>query len=231
MGSATNSWGHHRNEAPPRRVRITKPFYMGIHEVTVAQYESVMGVAHEGQKKGEGVGNVAPGPTNQPVDRVSWSDATDFCRKLGEKTGRSIRLPTEAEWEYACRAGSPTLWSFGDDVNELNQYAWYNAEGKSGLQNVGGRKPNAWGLYDMHGNVREWCRDRFCADYYAWGPTDNPPGPGTGIFRVLRGGSAGNLLAGRNAEFARSARRAYGRPDIRHMEVGFRVAVEIADGQ
>jgi formylglycine-generating enzyme required for sulfatase activity len=96
---------------------------------------------------------------------------------------------------------------------------------------VGGKKPNPWGLYDMYGNVAEWCQDRFAEDYYAWSPTDNPAGPDTGMFRVLRGGSAYNLLFGRNAELARSARRSYGHPNIRCMEVGFRVVVEAAGGE
>ncbi|MDP6357199.1 MAG: SUMF1/EgtB/PvdO family nonheme iron enzyme [Planctomycetota bacterium] len=221
MGSQTNSWGHHRNESPQHRVRVTKPFYMGIHEVTEAQYSAVTG------------SSPSRGGKDRPVGGVSWNDAMDFCSKLSKKTGKSVRLPTEAEWEYACRAGTTTLWSFGDNEGDLDKYAWYAHKRLKDetTRDVGGKKPNPWGLYDMYGNVREWCLDRFAADFYKWAPTDNPSGPETGMFRVLRGGSAYNLLFGRNAELARSARRAYGHPDIRNKEVGFRMVVETDGGQ
>jgi formylglycine-generating enzyme required for sulfatase activity len=244
MGSRETSWAHHRNEAPRRRVRITKPFYMGIHEVTVAQYEAVMGHgAYEWPRQlvmqhGHPVSferSVKPAAmANRPVERISWNQAVLFCRRLGEKTGRTVRLPTEAEWEYACRAGTTTPWAFGDldEVSVLGEYAWYGdgAKGVQGVQDVGGKKPNAWGLYDMYGNVREWCHDRYAEDYYAWAPTDDPAGSATGMFRILRGGSASNLLFGGNAELARSARRAWGHPDIRCDEVGLRVVIEAVGG-
>jgi len=244
MGSATNSWAHHKNESPQHRVRITKPFYLGIHEVTVAQYEAVMGKgAYEVppavvRNHGSPVSfepKIDPASlANRPVEQISWPAATDFCRRLSEKTGRTARLPTEAEWEYACRAGTTTQWAFGDldKVSVLGEYAWYGegAKGVQGVQDVGGKKPNAWGLYDMYGNVREWCHDRYAEDYYAWSPTDDPAGPETGLFRVLRGGSAYTLLFGRNAELARSARRAWAHPDIRSREVSLRVVVEPGGG-
>jgi formylglycine-generating enzyme required for sulfatase activity len=240
MGSEANSWAHHRNEGPQHRVRITKPFYMGVYELTVAQYEAVMGkgsyerprpmVRQHGSPVSFGRSDKPVPMANKPVERISWNQATDFCRRLSQKAGKTVRLPTEAEWEYACRAGTTTQWSFGDldKLPAMSEYAWYGGgdKGVSGVQDVGGKKPNAWGLYDMHGNVAEWCQDRFAEDYYAWSPTDNPPGPETGMFRVLRGGFAYNLLYGRNAELARSARRTYGHPDIRCEEVGFRVVVE-----
>jgi formylglycine-generating enzyme required for sulfatase activity len=215
MGSATNTWGHHRNEGPLHRVWITKPFYMGVCEVTRAQYDAAMG------------NNSAGDSTNRPAASVSWREATNFCGRASAKTGRRVRLPTEAEWEYACRAGTATPWSFGDldRIDAMKDYAWCYEEARSGLKDVGGKKPNAWGLYDMHGNVSEWCMDRFGADYYLLSPMDNPAGPETGIFRVMRGGSADNL-ARRNVEFARSARRAWGHPDIRSGGVGFRVVIE-----
>ena len=227
MGSETNAWGHHRNESPLHRVRITKPFYMGVFEVTRAQYDAVMGTATAGD---------AP---NRPAASVSWRDATNFCARMSRITGRRARLPTEAEWEYACRAGTATPWSFGDAdrVDEtIRDCAWYADEAAGGPSDVGGKKPNAWGLHDMHGNVSEWCMDRFGEDYYALSPTDDPAGPETGVFRVLRGGSADNLKR-RNVELARSARRAWGHPDLpilqrgmNHMYVGFRVVVE-AEGE
>ncbi len=224
MGSATTSWAHHRSEAPQHSVRMTRPFHMGAFEVTEAQYESVMG--EKPLRRG----------ANQPVANVSWNDATDFCRKLSRKTGTTVRLPTEAEWEYACRAGTATQWFFGD-VDDLaakgSEYLGYHPEVpvyKSEYpHDVGTQKPNAYGLYDMHGNVLEWCQDRYGEDYYAIGPTDNPTGPETGMFRVLRGGSGLNLAA-RNLELVRSARRTYGHPDTRWPEVGFRVVVEVGAG-
>jgi formylglycine-generating enzyme required for sulfatase activity len=245
MGSATNSWAHHRNESPQHRVRITKPFYLGVYEVTAAQYEAVLGkgayeappivVRHHGSPVSFGPQRDPASLTNRPVERISWHEATEFCRRLSRKTGKTARLPTEAEWEYACRAGTTTQWFFGDldKLPVMSEYAWYGDQPKDveGVQDVGGKKPNPWGLYDMYGNVREWCQDRFAEDYYAWSPTDNPAGPEAGMFRILRGGSAYNLLFGRNAELARSARRAWGHPDIRCEEVGFRIVVEAARGQ
>ena len=223
MGSATNQWGHHRNESPLHRVRITKPFYMGTLEVTRAQYDAVMGTGTAGD---------AP---NRPAASVSWRQATNFCGRASAATGRRVRLPTEAEWEYACRAGTDAAWSFGDvdRVEEvIKDHAWYAEEAGRGPRDGGGKKPNAWGLHDMHGNVSEWCRDRFGADYYAFSPTDDPAGPETGIFRALRGGSVDHLRR-RNVELTRSARRTWGHPDLQmlqrgmnHMYIGFRVVVE-----
>lgn len=223
MGSETNSWGYHRNESPVHRVRITKPYYMGECEVTRCQYDAVMGTATAGNA------------SNRPAMSVSWREATNFCGRLSQKTGRRVRLPTEAEWEYACRAGTTTPWSFGDAdrVEEIiKDYAGYGKDVAGGPGDAGGKKPNPWGLFDMHGSVSEWCMDRFGEDYYALSPTDDPVGPETGIFRVLRGGSADNLRR-RNVELTRSARRSWGHPDLRiqqrgmnHMCIGFRVVVE-----
>jgi formylglycine-generating enzyme required for sulfatase activity len=168
-----------------------------------------------------------------PVMNVSWNEAVEFCRKLSGMTRKTVRLPTEAEWEYACRAGTTTEWFFGDPdkLALLGEYAW--SAGKPVLREVGGKKPNPLGLHDLYGNVAEWCQDRFAPDYYIWSPVDSPAGPATGIFRVVRGGSAYNLLFGTNPELARSARRTYAHPDVRGpglpgfwSEIGFRVVVE-----
>ncbi len=152
------------------------------------------------------------------MEQVSWDDAQEFLGKLNlmEKTN-TYRLPTEAEWEYACRAGSTTRFCFGDEEAELEDYAWYeeNSEGKT--HPVGQKQPNAWGLYDMHGNVWEWCQDWY-GDYPA-GPVTDPRGPDTGEYRVLRGGSWGN-----DSRNLRSAVRDYNNPDFRHYNFGFRVA-------
>lgn len=121
---------------------------------------------------------------------MSWDQATAYCRKLSVKEGKTYRLPTEAEWEYACRAGTTTIYSFGDDKSRLGDYAWSfsNAAGRY-PQGVGLKKPNAWGLHDLHGNVWEWCSDRYDKDYYANSAQSDPIGPTSGSFRVLRGGS------------------------------------------
>jgi len=118
---------------------------------------------------------------------VSWEDAVEFCRKLSElpaerAAGFAYRLPTEAEWEYACRAGTTTAYSFGDDSAELGEYAWYAENSGGRTQPVGQKKPNPWGLYDMHGNVWEWCQDWHAA--YPTGSVTDPTGPSSGSFRV-----------------------------------------------
>jgi formylglycine-generating enzyme required for sulfatase activity len=149
------------------RVTLTKPFYLGVTEVTQEQYQKVMGT-NPSQFKG---------PQN-PVEKVSCADAVEFCRKLSampaEKTaGHVYRLPTEAEWEYACRAGTTTSYSFGDSVLQLSEYGWLNDNSYSSTHPVGEKKPNAWGLYDMHGNVWEWCQDWHGADPSGFGDGSN----------------------------------------------------------
>jgi formylglycine-generating enzyme required for sulfatase activity len=164
------------DEAPRHKVTIRRPFYMGMYAVTQEQYEQVMGKNPSNVKGAQ-----------NPVENVSWDDAVAFCRNFSAKTGKAVRLPTEAEWEYACRAGSKTQFSYGDDYADLAHYAWYreNSEGKT--HPVGQKMPNAWGLYDMHGNVLEWCADWL--GWYGCGKETNPTGPAAGSFRVLRGGS------------------------------------------
>jgi formylglycine-generating enzyme required for sulfatase activity len=124
-----------------------------------------------------------------PVEQVSWNDAQAFCRKLSQITGKTYRLPTEAEWEYACRAGTTTRYYFGDDASQLGDYAWYDGNSQDKTHPVGQKKPNAWGLYDMSGNVWEWCEDNWHSSYEnaprdgsAWLTNDND-------YPILRGGS------------------------------------------
>ena len=153
-----------------------------------------------------------------PASYVNWPDAVEFCRKLSEKEGLEYRLPTEAEWEYACRAGTTTAYSFGDDASELGEYAWYKENawgaGQKHPHTVGQKKPNPWGLYDMHGNVWEWCSD-WRGDYSSESVTD-PAGPSSGSSRVIRGGGWGSV-----AEDCRSSRRFKGFPSSRIYGSGF----------
>jgi formylglycine-generating enzyme required for sulfatase activity len=152
--------------------------------------------------------------------------------KLNAKAGRphpagegEFRLPTEAQWEYACRAGSTTRYCFGDDDSELGEYAWYAANSGNTTHPVGEKKPNAWGLYDMHGNVWEWCQDWYDSGYYAKSPTDDPTGAATGSDRVYRGGSWGNP-----AGLCRSADRLGSGPGGRGSFLGFRASRVAASG-
>ncbi len=187
MGSPPPEQGPHVDERPQHRVRITKPFYMGVTEVTQEQYKAVMG--KQPWSRQEYAGRSGDAAANY----ISWNDAREFCRKLSAKIGQTVRLPTEAEWEYACRAGSTTAYCFGDDRRRLRDYAWYseNAEdvGEKYPHSVAKKKPNAWGLYDMHGNLWEWCQDWYRKDYYSKSPGADPGGPSIGLTRVLRGGS------------------------------------------
>jgi len=214
MGSPDSDLEAGANERPQHRVRITKPFYLGVHEVTQEQYAAVMGVC---PWKGKLRGNEGP---DYPATMVSWEDAVAFCENLSASEGCTYRLPTEAEWEYACRAGSTTRFCFGDDPLASGNYAWYD-EWPAGqfAHRVGRKKPNGWGLYEMHGNMWEWCADWYDRDYYANSPTVDPTGPSTGGNRVLRGGTWRGY-----ARPARSANRSRGGPDSRVGSIGFRCA-------
>jgi formylglycine-generating enzyme required for sulfatase activity len=169
------------NEHPQHTVMVNG-FYMDTTEVTQAEYAKVMGVNPSYLKE-------CP---SCPVENVTWYDAMTYCGKLGK------RLPTEAEWEYACRAGSTTMNYWGDDRNE--KYAWYRENSEQKSHPVGRKKPNKFGLYDMIGNVWEWCSDCFDSTYYGKGSLQNPQGPDTGMHRVFRGGSfLNNVITLRSA--------------------------------
>lgn len=162
------------------QVTHTQSFILGSYEVTQDQYMRVMG---ENPSQNPGLEN--------PVEMVSWRDAVEFCHKLSElpkekAAGNVYRLPTEAEWEYACRAGTETEYCFGNDISKLCDYAWSSSNSGGRSHPVGQKKPNAWGLYDMHGNVSEWCQDWH--GQYASGLVVDPAGPNTGEYRVTRGG-------------------------------------------
>jgi formylglycine-generating enzyme required for sulfatase activity len=211
MGSPDSDNEARDNEKPRHRVRIAKPFYLGKYLVTQEQWEAVMGNNPSNFK----------GPKN-PVEQVSWDDCRPFFDKLNAKSGPGggkFSLPTEAQWEYACRAGSTTRYCFGDGESGLGEYAWYGANSGSRTHPVGEKKPNAWGLYDMHGNVWQWCADWYNAGYYKESPTDDPTGPATGSYRVFRGGSW--------AHPARRCRSAYRNdlpPGYRGLDLGLRVS-------
>jgi formylglycine-generating enzyme required for sulfatase activity len=215
MGS--DAPGHLLNERS-FEARHSRGFWMQQTELTQEQYEQLMGV-NPSHFRG----------TQNPVDSVTWTEATEFCRRLSalppeKKHGNLFRLPTEAEWEYACRAGSTTAFCFGDDESGLGEYGWYHKNSAQTTHPVGGKQANAWGLHDMHGNVMEWCRD-FYADYPAESATD-PQGPDTGDKRVLRGGSWFQVPL-----WARSSHREAYTPATRYVGLGFRiVATEMADG-
>jgi formylglycine-generating enzyme required for sulfatase activity len=172
MGSANGF----AREKPVHTVTITRPFYLSACKVTQEQWQAIMGTDWSSFK----------GPKN-PVDSVSWDDCQTFLRKLSEKLGGGFRLPTEAEWEYACRAGSTTAYCYGDDEARLGDYAWFAGNSGGATHPVALKKPNAWGLYDVHGTVWEWCQDWYGP--YADGAVTDPRGPDAGDYRVLRGGS------------------------------------------
>jgi len=206
------------------KVTISKAFYMQTTEVTQSQWKAVMGT-----EPWKGKDLVKEGP-NYPAVYVSWDDVVAYCKKLSEKEGKTYRLPTAAEWEYACRAGSDTTWSFGNDETSLGQYAWYkknaNDAGEEYAHQVGLKKPNPFGLFDMHGNVYEWCYDYYGKDYYKLSSKVDPKGPVSGSSRVLRGGSWYVFYF----RFTRSADR-YWSPGADYLDdgmfVGFRLVREL----
>ncbi len=223
MGSPAGEKGRIPNEEQAA-VTLTKPFWLGKTEVTQGQWKQVMGTE---PWKGK---DYVQADKDCPATYVDWNDATAFCQLLTDTdqkngklpAGESYRLPTEAEWEYACRAGTTTEFSFGDNESTLGQYAWFDGNtfnaGEQYAHAVGLKKPNPWGLYDMHGNVWEWC-----SDWYGNalpGGTD-PVGPERGSHRVNRGGNWGN-----DPDYCRSADRNNNLldPSYRRNNLGFRVA-------
>ncbi len=193
------------NENPVYKVTLSKGFYMQTTEVTQKQWRSVMGTTPSYFKNCD----------NCPVEQVSWNDVKDYIRKLNSKEGTiKYRLPTEAEWEYACRAGSETDYANG---NSLGVMGWYKDNSEKKNHSVAEKKTNAWGLYDMHGNVWEWVED--WKGSYTSGNVTNPAGPSTGSKRVFRGGSWSN-----SATRCRSAFRSSLSPGRKDFNLGFRLS-------
>jgi formylglycine-generating enzyme required for sulfatase activity len=227
MGSPESDTDGQRDERPQHRVRITKPFYFGVYEVTQDEYRRVMG-DNPSTHRDSG---------RYPVELVSWHGAVRFCNLMSELEGlprfykiagedvsilggKGYRLPTEAEWEYACRAGSTTKWSFGDDVALLGDYAWHEENSEGLPHEVGLKAPNAFGLYDLHGGMWEWCWDWYGEDYYRQSPAEDPTGPRAGELRIERGGARVGYLP----PSLRCAYRDHLRPSERYTNLGFRVA-------
>jgi formylglycine-generating enzyme required for sulfatase activity/serine/threonine protein kinase len=216
MGSPESDNNARDEEKPQHQVRISRPFYLGKYLVTQEQWESLMGNSPSDSKG-----------TKNPVEFVSWDDVQVFLDRLNAKSGGQggkYLLPTEAQWEYACRAGSEARYSFGEDEGQIGEYAWYDKNSGHKTHPVGTKKPNAWNLYDMHGNVWEWCQDWYGGGYYADSPPDDPPGPATGLSHVVRGGDWNG-----DAKSHRSALRGRYTPENRRNYLGFRVARVAAD--
>ena len=204
-------------QGPLHRVRITRPFYLGKYEVTQAQWEAVMG---------SNPSSFTDSPSH-PVEQVAGNHVEPFLTKLNESRnwqGMKFCLPTEAQWEYACRAGTTTAWYCGDSDVTLEEYAWFQVNSGGRTHPAGQLKPNGWGLYDMHGNVWEWCGDWHARDYYAQSPTEDPSGPPTGSSRVIRGGHWDH-----HARYCWSAIRSPHSPGFRHDYLGFRLASVLVD--
>ncbi len=231
------------NEGPQHRVRITRPFYLGVCHVTVGQFRKFVADAgyQTDAEKGENKGALGldsatgrfefktdyswrnPGfeqGDEQPVVCVSWNDAVAFGQWLSRKEQKSYRLPTEAEWEYACRGGATTSYYFGNDIAAFGDHVWYS--GNSGLRThaVGKKRANGFGLYDMYGNACQWCADWYDEHYYEKSPAADPKGPDAGSWHVARGGSFSAPLV-----VVRSASRLFS-PAGRSCNFGFRLVCE-----
>jgi uncharacterized protein (TIGR02996 family) len=239
MGGPLDERSSYADERPRHAVELTHAFYLGVFPVTQGQYETVMGSNpsfFKWEQAGAPVPRLPKNTTDFPVENVSWADAAAFCQRLSKlptekKAGRSYRLPTEAEWEYACRAGTTTAFHFGNSGSAT--LANFDARSDYGAKEpesflgrtcaVGSYLPNGFGLYDMHGNVNEWCSDWFSLGYYGRSPAQDPRGPRSGLKKALRGG-CWNFFA----ENCRSAYRAANRRDEHRRYDGFRVVLKFS---
>jgi formylglycine-generating enzyme required for sulfatase activity len=228
MGSPPAEAQRGGDEGPQRRVTLSRPFFLGVYPVTQQAFEKVMGTNPSQFNKVNGGGLLFP------VEQVSWHDAVEFCRRLTSlpqegHAGRRYRLPTEAEWEYACRAGTITPFHCGDSLSAADANFDGSRPYGRGVAGVAYRRTreagsypaNAWGLHDLHGNVWEWCADWYDEHAYENGPSNDPAGPANGSLRVLRGGCWNN-----SGHLCRSARRNKYASDFRSDTIGFRVVLE-----
>ena len=219
MGSPLSESGRDDDEGPPHEVEITRGYYLGRNEISQGQWESVME-----SRPWEGKRYVQTGDP-YPAVYIFWEDVRTFIERLNQTEGSAVyRLPTEAEWEYACRAGTVTRWSFGNDESRLGKYAWYAANawgaGAQFAHATGAKRPNPWGLYDMHGNVWEWVQDWWDEEYYSRSSREDPSGPASSSrpLRVLRGGDFSY-----GARHTRSAHRGYEGYGVRRDYIGARL--------
>jgi formylglycine-generating enzyme required for sulfatase activity len=227
MGAGENVTDAYDSEKPQHPITISKPFLISKYEVTQSQWEAVMGSNPYTLDRSNPYYNL-PG-MKERITRpdypatVSWNDAQEFIKKLNAKEGHArYRLPTEAEWEYAARAGTTTAYSFGNNPDELEKYAWYGGNFSTGSTHpVGTKQPNLWGLYDVHGNAWEWVQDFYSDSFYTRSPSSDPPGPNTGQERVVRGGSWHIT-----ADSWRSTFRKPYDADYRGISIGFRLVME-----
>jgi formylglycine-generating enzyme required for sulfatase activity len=207
MGSPQDQKFRDKDEGPVHRVKIAKAFNMSKYEITQKQWRDVMGT-NVSNFEGD----------NLPVEQVSWNDAQEFIKKLNENDNTNkYRLPSEAEWEYAAGAGNKTIYYFGDNESDLGDYAWYDMNSGRETHEVGKKKPNKWGLYDMHGNVWEWVQDVYY-DSYQDAPTDGSAWEGNASHRVIRGGSFSYSF-----EYLSLTSRNNRAPDFRQYTTGFRL--------
>jgi len=209
MGTPDDEPERDSDESPVHEVTISNSFYIGKYEVTQAQFAALMGY-NPSKFKGD----------NLPVDSVTWPEAVKFCQKLSELTGYKYRLPTEAEWEYACRANTTTIFYWGDNMDA--SFGWYKENSKGTTHPVGMKKPNPWGLYDICGNIEEWCSDWYSRTYESDEHLTDPQGPESGELRVRRGGCWFH-----NVHCLRSGNRFFYQPNERHAQIGFRVVREL----
>lgn len=231
MGSPSNEVERSTWEGLPTPVIIRRGYWMGRHEVTQGEYREVTGINPSHFTPANGY----PENLALPVDTVSWAEAVAYCGQLTSRdraagripSGSLYRLPTEAEWEYACRAWTSSMFSYGDDPGYANlaNYAWYDANSGGFFPHpVEQKLPNPWGLYDMSGNVFEWCHDWFAEDVNSGGIKVDPQGPASGTNRILRGGSW--FFSARRC---RSAYRGSIAPDSRDRQIGFRVVLSVTE--
>jgi formylglycine-generating enzyme required for sulfatase activity len=244
MGSPDADLDAHDNEKPQHEVRITQPFHLASHQVTVGQFRAFVEATdyktsqQERRQAAFGLVEVDDKVKWQclrrfnwqnvgfeqierhPVVNVTWDDAVAFCEWLSKKEQKTYRLPTEAEWEFACRSGTTTCWYFGDNDAELCKYAWDGNVDRP--QPVGQKLPNGFEIFDMCGNVWEWCSDWYSPDYYRSSPVDDPEGPSAGVVRVLRGGSFCHFINDMS-----SAYRNHEPSSSWSLDVGFRPARDL----
>ena len=219
MGCTSEQGGDCGSDESPNRRTTVNSFYMGMLEVTQSQWEKVMGTSvYQQRNKANPEWSMRGTGSDYPMYYVSWEEAKEFCRRLSQQTGKTYRLPTEAEWEYAARGGKKAEGTKYSGSNYLGSVAWYSENSNGSTHPCGTKQANALGIYDMSGNVCEWCEDWY-GSYLSY-DTNNPKGATTGQYRVLRGGSWYG-----SASYCRVADRSNDSPDIRYSSTGFRVVL------